>query len=97
MYGRIFGLCAWLLKLEIEDDDIDVLSLSRPLFSDLSSPIFGSSKIIYLCIRIQNIDGCLYIFGGHLSQLQTLIVHLDYIHDPVLISRHLSQSLHVDH
>ena len=28
IYGRIFGLCTCLLKLEIEDDDTDVLSLS---------------------------------------------------------------------
>jgi hypothetical protein len=60
-------------------------AFSQSLLTGLSSTTCCSSSIVHLRIKMQNIDDCLYLLDGRLSQLHTLIINLDYIHDPVQI------------
>ena len=83
IYNRIFGLFTNLKYLDLDGDDIHVFS--RSLLTGLSSTTCCSSSIVHLRIKMQNIDDCLYLLDGRLSQLNTLIINLDYIHDPVQI------------
>jgi hypothetical protein len=83
IYNRIFGLFTNLKYLDLDGDD--TYALSRPLLTDLTSTRCYSSSIVHLRIKMQNIDDCLYLLDGRLSQLHTLIINLDYIHDPVLL------------
>ncbi|CAF4020559.1 unnamed protein product [Rotaria sordida] len=83
IYNRIFGLVTNLKYLDI--DGSDTYALSRSLLTGLPSTTCCSSSIVHLRIKMQNIDDCLYLLDGRLSQLHTLIITLYYIHDPVQI------------
>ncbi|CAF3236050.1 unnamed protein product [Rotaria sp. Silwood2] len=83
IYNRIFGLFTNLKYLDLDGDD--TYAFSRSLLTGLSSTTCCSSSIVHLRIKMQNIDDCLYLLDGRLSQLHTLIINLDYIHDPVQI------------
>jgi hypothetical protein len=83
IYNRIFSLFTNLKYLDLDRDDS--YTFSRSLLTGLSSTTCCSSSIVHLRIKMQNIDDCLYLLDGRLSQLHTLIISLDYILDPVLI------------
>ncbi|CAF3838903.1 unnamed protein product [Rotaria sordida] len=73
------------MALYIFNDGSDTYALSRSLLTGLPSTTCCSSSIVHLRIKMQNIDDCLYLLDGRLSQLHTLIITLYYIHDPVQI------------
>ncbi|CAF3929593.1 unnamed protein product [Adineta steineri] len=83
IYKRIFGLFTNLKYLDIDANDRH--HFPRSLLTGVPSTTCYSSSIVHLRIRMQNIDDCIYLLNGRLSQLYTMIVNLDYIHDPVLI------------
>ncbi|CAF1310975.1 unnamed protein product [Rotaria sordida] len=85
IYNRIFGLVTNLKYLDM--DSSDTYTSSRSLLTGLPSTTCCSSSIVHLRIKMQNIDDCLYLLDGRLSQLHTLLIILDYIHDPVQISQ----------
>ena len=85
MCNEVFRLFTNLTHLELDGDHS--YALSRPLIGRGLQMTFSPTTIVHLCIRMQNIDDCLYLLDGRLSQLQSLIIHLDYIHDPVLLRR----------
>ena len=81
IYNRIFILCTNLKYLDLDFNDF---SLSfEPLLTGLPSTTCCSSSIVHLRIKMHNIDDCLYLLDGRLSQLHTLIIKLDYDYDPV--------------
>ncbi|UJR19932.1 hypothetical protein I4U23_023064 [Adineta vaga] len=82
-YNRIFVLFTNLKYLDIDTSDTYVFS--GPLLTSLSSPICYSSSIVHLRIKMQNIDDCIYLLDGRLSQLKTSIIILTYVHNPVQI------------
>ncbi|CAF3072268.1 unnamed protein product [Rotaria sp. Silwood2] len=83
IYNRIFGLVRNLKYLDIDGDD--TYDFSRSLLTSLPSTTCCSSSIVHLRIKMHNIDDCLYLLDGRLSQLHTLIIILNFIHDPVQI------------
>ncbi|CAF0961026.1 unnamed protein product [Adineta steineri] len=83
IYKRIFGLFTNLKYLDIDANDTH--HFPRSLLTGVPSTTCCSSSIVHLRIRMQNIDDCIYLLDGRLSQLHTMIVNLDYIHNPVLI------------
>jgi hypothetical protein len=85
IYNRIFGLVTNLKYLDLDNNDF--YDFSRSLLTGLPSTTCFSSSIVHLRIKMQNIDDCLYLLDGRLSQLNTLIINLDYIHDPQQIRR----------
>ncbi|CAF3985443.1 unnamed protein product [Rotaria sp. Silwood1] len=40
-----------------------------------------SSSIVHLNLKVKMFDDCLWLLNGHLSQLQTLVVHVEHIHN----------------
>ncbi|CAF0901915.1 unnamed protein product, partial [Rotaria sordida] len=40
-----------------------------------------SSIIVYLNLKVKTFNDCLWLLNGHLSQLHTLVVHVEYIHN----------------
>jgi len=40
-----------------------------------------SSSIVHLNIQVKTFDDCLWLLDGHFSQLHTLIVHVEHIHN----------------
>ncbi len=70
IYNRIFGLFTNLKYLDLDSDDI--CGFSRSLLTGFSSTTFSSSTIVHLRIKMKNIDDCLYLLDGRLSQLHTL-------------------------
>ncbi|UJR29402.1 hypothetical protein I4U23_010614 [Adineta vaga] len=75
-------------NLKYLDLDVDNNSFfSQSLLTGLPLTICSSSSIVHLRIKMHNINDCLYLLDGRLSQLQTLIVNLDYVIDPQLIRR----------
>jgi len=78
-YVGIFGLLANLNYLDV--NVYDIYSFPRSLLNGLSSIICSSSSIAHLRIRLHNLNDCLCLLDGRLSQLHTLIVNLDYIRD----------------
>ena len=90
IYNCIFRIVTNLKYLDI--DGSDTYMFSRSLLTGLPSTTCCSSSIVHLRIKMHNIDDCLYLLDGRLSQLHTLIIILYYIHDPVQI-RLLSQKI----
>ena len=85
IYIQIFGIFTNLKYLDLDGNDC--CPFSGSLLTGLSFRTCFSLSIVHLRIKMQNIDDCLYLLDGRLSQLHTLIVNLDYIHDPVNIRR----------
>ncbi|UJR29391.1 hypothetical protein I4U23_010603 [Adineta vaga] len=85
IYNRIFILCTNLKYLDLDGTDNSFFSQS--LLTGLPLTICSSSSIVHLRIKMHNINDCLYLLDGRRSQLQTLIVNLDYVIDPQLIRR----------
>ncbi|CAF2806024.1 unnamed protein product [Rotaria sp. Silwood2] len=83
VYDSIFVLLTDLKSLEFHLNDI--YPFRGPLLTGLSSTKCFSSSIVYLRIKMHNIDDCLYLLDGRLSHLRTFIVNLDYIHEPTNI------------
>ena len=46
---------------------------------DLVSTTYNPSNIIHLNVRVHNSNDCLSLFNEHFSQLQILIIEVDYI------------------
>jgi hypothetical protein len=79
-YASIFALFGNLKYFELDVNDF--YSFIPSLFNSSPSTRCFSSSIVHLNIKLNNIDDCLYLLDGRLSQLHTFIVHLDSIHDP---------------
>ena len=79
IYSNIF---AYLTNLKYLDLNVDnTYSTRRPLLSGLSSTTYFSANTVHLRIRMHDLDDCLCLLDGRLSQLQTFIIDLDYIYD----------------
>jgi hypothetical protein len=85
IYTRIFILFPNLTHFEFDLEDTCGLSPSPRWHS--SSTSCYSSSIIYLSVKLDNIDDCLYLLDGRLSQLHTFIVEISYINYSSMISK----------
>lgn len=63
------------------------ICIRTSLVDNLSSTTCSSSTITHLNIKLHNIDDCFLLLDGRLSELQTLKVKLDFIHDQELLRR----------
>jgi len=61
--------------------------LMKSLLDNLPPTTCSSSTVTRLNIKLHNIDDCFLLLDGRLSQLHTLIVKLDFIHDQALLRR----------
>jgi hypothetical protein len=80
VYDRVFALLSNLKHLEFDVNDAYLFP--RSLLSDLPSTKCFSSSVNCLRIKVYNFDDCLHLLDGRLSQLHTLIVTLNCIHNP---------------
>jgi hypothetical protein len=92
IYHRIFDLLSNLKYLDLDVNNNYIFSKS--FLSDLSSTTYVSSGISHLCIKLHNFDDCLCLLDGRFNQLHTLIVKLEFIHDPSLLRRTPSEIAH---
>jgi hypothetical protein len=83
IYDSIFVLLTNLKSLNLDVNK--TYALSRSFLGGSSSTRYVSSSIVHLRIKMHNINDCIYLLDGRLSQLHTLIVDLDYIHDVIKI------------
>ncbi|CAF0940590.1 unnamed protein product [Rotaria sordida] len=56
-----------------------------------------SSIIVHLNVKVKTFNDCLWLLNGHLSQLHTLVVHVEYIHNTskIINNKKLTVSLYV--
>ena len=85
IYRQIFCLLTNLTNLYLDINSRFVLSKS--LLDNLSSTTCSSSTLTHLNIKLHNIDDCFLLLDGRLSELHTLIVKLDFIHNQELLRR----------
>jgi len=85
IYRQIFCLFTHLTNLYL--DFISEYVLTKSLLDNLPSTTCSSSTITYLNIKLHNIDDCFLLLDGRLSELHTLIVKLDFIHDQEILRR----------
>ena len=85
IYRQIFCLLTNLTNLYLDINSRFVLSKS--LLDNLSSTTCSSSTLTHLNIKLYNIDDCFLLLDGRLSELHTLIVKLDFIHNQELLRR----------
>jgi len=83
MYAASFALFINLKHLDI--DIHNTYCYSQSLLCDLPSTTCYSSSIVYLRIKVNTFDDCLYLLDGRLSQLHTFIVKVDSICDASMI------------
>jgi hypothetical protein len=74
VYARIFVIFPNLTHLEF--DLKHTCGLSPSPFYQLPSTSCYSSNIIYLRVKVDCLDDCLYLLDGRLSQLHTFIVEV---------------------
>ncbi len=81
-YACIFvNICINFTNLTHFHLDMDEKCFCPYVSHDLSSITGHSLKIVYLNIKVNSFDDCLFLLNDHLSQLRTFIIYVKIIHE----------------